>query len=100
MTWWHRLIRRRKHEDDLEKELRFHLDQHTDDLIAEGYSPAEARRQARLALGPKAARPLAGPLGQGRTGGSDGPVLEKPAEVVGQIPGSSVARVGALSGGF
>lgn len=51
MTWWHRLVRGRKHEEELEKELRFHLDQHTDDLIAEGYSPAEARRQARLALG-------------------------------------------------
>lgn len=51
MTWWHRLIRRRKLEEELEKELRFHLDQHTDDLIAQGYSPAEARRQARLALG-------------------------------------------------
>ncbi|HEY0098755.1 MAG TPA: ABC transporter permease [Pyrinomonadaceae bacterium] len=51
MTWWHRLVRRRKYEEELEKELRFHLDQHTDDLIAQGYSPAEARRQARLALG-------------------------------------------------
>lgn len=51
MTWWHRLVRRRKYEEELEKELRFHLDQHTNDLIAKGYSPEEARRQARLALG-------------------------------------------------
>jgi predicted permease len=51
MTWWHRLLRRRKHEEALEKELRFHLDQHTSDLIARGYSAEEARRQARLALG-------------------------------------------------
>src|ERR671915_1369318 len=51
MRWWHRLTRRRKHEEELEKELRFHLDQHTSDLIAQGYSPEEARRQARLALG-------------------------------------------------
>lgn len=49
--WWHRLRRRRRYEDDLDKELRFHLEQHTDDLIAEGYSPEEARRLARLALG-------------------------------------------------
>jgi predicted permease len=51
MTWWHRLFRRRKKEEELEKELRFHLDQHTSDLIAQGKSPEEARRQARLALG-------------------------------------------------
>ncbi|HYY94156.1 MAG TPA: permease prefix domain 1-containing protein, partial [Pyrinomonadaceae bacterium] len=51
MSWWHRLLRRRKCEEELEKELRFHLDQHTSDLIAEGHSPEEARRQARLALG-------------------------------------------------
>src|SRR5438105_8903162 len=51
MTWWHRLFHRRKNEEDLEKELRFHLDLHTSDLIAQGHDPAEARRQARLALG-------------------------------------------------
>src|SRR5215470_16647527 len=51
MTWWHRLFHRRKKEEELEKELRFHLDLHASDLIAQGYSPEEARRQARLALG-------------------------------------------------
>src|SRR3712207_9028940 len=51
MGWWHRLLRRRKCEEELEKELRFHLEQHTSDLIAEGHSPEEARRLARLALG-------------------------------------------------
>jgi putative ABC transport system permease protein len=51
MTWWHRLWRRSKLEDQLEKELRFHLDQHTADLIAQGKSPEDARREARLALG-------------------------------------------------
>ena len=49
--WWHRLFQPKKMEEQLEKELRFHLDQHTDDLIAQGYSPEEARRQAHLALG-------------------------------------------------
>jgi hypothetical protein len=51
MTWWHRLFRRRKNEEELEKELRLHLDLHTHDLIAQGHSPEEARRQASLALG-------------------------------------------------
>src|SRR5215510_15385853 len=51
MTWLYRLVHRRKKEEELEKELRFHLDLHTSDLIAQGYSPEEARRQARLALG-------------------------------------------------
>jgi predicted permease len=55
MTWWHRAHkwapRRTQMEEQLEKELRFHLDQHTADLIAQGHDPADARRQARLALG-------------------------------------------------
>jgi predicted permease len=51
MTWWHRLWRRGRMEEQLDKELRFHLDRHTADLIARGYVPEEARRQARLALG-------------------------------------------------
>jgi predicted permease len=38
-------------EAQLEKELRFHLDEHAGDLIARGHAPREARRQARLALG-------------------------------------------------
>ena len=51
MTWWQRLWRRTKMEEQLEKELRFHLDQHASELIAQGQAPDEARRQARLALG-------------------------------------------------
>src|SRR5262249_44686311 len=51
MTWWHRLWSRKKMEEELDKELRFHLDQHAADLIAQGHDPEEARRQARLALG-------------------------------------------------
>jgi macrolide transport system ATP-binding/permease protein len=51
MRWLARLFRRGKQEEELEKELRFHLDEHTNDLIAQGYTPEEARRQARLALG-------------------------------------------------
>jgi putative ABC transport system permease protein len=51
MTWWQRLWRRNKLEEQLERELRFHLDQHANDLMARGCDPEEARRQARLALG-------------------------------------------------
>src|SRR5215213_9645760 len=51
MSWWHRLFNRRRQEEELEKELRFHLEQHTSDLIAEGHSPEEAARRARVALG-------------------------------------------------
>jgi predicted permease len=38
-------------EEQLDKEMRFHLDQHTNELIAQGHDPAEARRQARLSIG-------------------------------------------------
>ena len=51
MSWWHRLRHGAEMEQQLDKELRFHLEQHTADLIATGVAPDEARRQARLAIG-------------------------------------------------
>lgn len=51
MTWWQRLTRREQMEEQLEKEMRFHLDEHTKELIAQGVGSEEARRQARLTLG-------------------------------------------------
>ncbi len=51
MSWWKRLWRRRQMEAELEKELSFHLEQHISQLVARGWAPDEARRQARLALG-------------------------------------------------
>jgi predicted permease len=51
MNWWHRLLRKAQMDEQLEKELRFHLEQHTADQMARGLNPEEARRQARLALG-------------------------------------------------
>ncbi len=51
MSWWHRLLRGNALEQQLDKELRFHLEQHTADLIARGQNPEEARRLARLELG-------------------------------------------------
>ena len=51
MSWWNRLRHREKMETQLEKELRFHIDQHAQELIAQGLQPEEARRQARLTIG-------------------------------------------------
>jgi predicted permease len=51
MNWWHRLLRKEQMDEQLEKELRFHLEQHAADLVARGHDPEDARRQARLALG-------------------------------------------------
>jgi predicted permease len=51
MTRWQRLWRRTQMDRQLEKELHYHLEQHTSDLVAQGHSPEDARRQARLALG-------------------------------------------------
>src|SRR4029077_2803296 len=51
MNWWKGLLRRDKMEEHLDKEVRFHLEQQTNDLIAQGYSRDEARRQSRLAFG-------------------------------------------------
>jgi predicted permease len=51
MSWWYRLARRSRMEEQLDKELRFHLEEHAADLMAHGITANEARRQARLALG-------------------------------------------------
>src|SRR4029077_6746903 len=50
-NWGQRLLGRKKLEEQLEKEVRFHLEQHASDLIARGCDPEEARRQARMVLG-------------------------------------------------
>src|SRR5579871_1026030 len=51
MNWLGRFARRNKLEHQLDKELLFHIEQHTADLIARGATPEEARRRARLAVG-------------------------------------------------
>ncbi len=51
MSWLQRLWRRKRLEEQLDKELRFHLEQQASDLAARGVPPAEARRLAALALG-------------------------------------------------
>ncbi len=45
------LFRRDRLEDDMDRELRLHLEQQEDEHVASGLSPAEARRRARLAFG-------------------------------------------------
>ena len=51
--WWLRLRHfvLRREEQELDEELAFHLDRMIEEYIASGMSPAEARRQARIAFG-------------------------------------------------
>ncbi len=51
VNWIQRLLRRDRLEKQLDKEVRFHLEQYTADLVARGVDPAEARRQAHVAFG-------------------------------------------------
>jgi predicted permease len=51
MSWLNRFWHRKQMDEQLEKELAFHIDEHISDLIAQGYVPEEARRRARLDLG-------------------------------------------------
>lgn len=48
---WNAWFRRRRWEQSLDAELRFHLEQMIEDSIAAGLSPDEARRRARRDLG-------------------------------------------------
>ena len=51
LPWLSRLLRRRTLDRELDRELRAHLAHMTDDLMRSGVPPAEARRQAAIALG-------------------------------------------------
>ncbi|HTV54875.1 MAG TPA: ADOP family duplicated permease, partial [Terriglobia bacterium] len=51
MRWYQRLFRRERTEKQLDKELRFHLEQQIADYIRAGMTPDEARRRARLEFG-------------------------------------------------
>jgi len=46
-----RFLHRRRHDEDLARELEAHLQHEADQFIAEGVSPQEARRRARIRLG-------------------------------------------------
>ena len=59
------LVRRGRAEDDLEDELRFHLERAVEQHVARGLSVREARRRARLAFGPSTpSRTTAGRAGE------------------------------------
>jgi hypothetical protein len=51
---WRSLFRRKRFEDGMEDEFAFHREARTNDLIAEGFSPAEARRRAQIEFGAEA----------------------------------------------
>jgi predicted permease len=51
MNWWQRLLGREKLEEQLDKELQFHLENHVAELMKQGVPGPEARRRARLAIG-------------------------------------------------
>jgi putative ABC transport system permease protein len=51
MRWLRRLLHKSYAESDLDKELRFHLEQQIAGYIAAGITPEEARRRARLEFG-------------------------------------------------
>jgi putative ABC transport system permease protein len=51
MTWWQRVRRRGRLEDELDAELRFHFDRLVADFIADGLSEEDARRRARAEFG-------------------------------------------------
>lgn len=51
MTWLARLFHRERLDRDLDKEVRFHIEQHAADLVSQGVPADEARRRANLELG-------------------------------------------------
>jgi predicted permease len=57
MSFYRRLVatfRSGRVERELDAELQFHIDQRTEDLVAQGLTPVEARRQAALVFGHRA----------------------------------------------
>jgi len=51
MNWLHRLFHKSRSEAQLDKELRFHIEEQIAGYITAGVSPEEARRRARLEFG-------------------------------------------------
>lgn len=51
MSWLGDLLRRRRIEDDLAAEIRAHLDEKVEDLVAQGLSRENARLAARREFG-------------------------------------------------
>ena len=58
MAWYHEiaasgraLFNGRTEEQDMDEEMRYHIEQETERLVAEGVAPDEARRRAMVAFG-------------------------------------------------
>jgi predicted permease len=51
MSWWKSLLPKRASDAQMNSELRFHIDELTEENIAAGMSPVEARRRAVLEFG-------------------------------------------------
>ncbi|MGA2539404.1 MAG: permease prefix domain 1-containing protein, partial [Terracidiphilus sp.] len=50
-SWWNALIHRTRIDDDVETELRFHIDAHAQQLVDSGIPRGEAERIARVEFG-------------------------------------------------
>jgi hypothetical protein len=50
-SWWNALVHRRRIDSDVEAELQFHIDAHTQQLIDTGVAPQEAARRAKMEFG-------------------------------------------------
>ncbi len=53
MSWFTRIFDRNRREQDFDRELQFHIDELTQNLIAQGLAPDEAHRRAMLEFGGK-----------------------------------------------
>lgn len=51
MRWWRRFTQRALSEKRLDSEMQFHIEERTNDYVAEGVPPEEARRRARIEFG-------------------------------------------------
>src|SRR5258707_321942 len=51
MSWWKSLFPKRASDEQMNSELRFHIDELTEEYIAAGMSPEEAHRRAMLVFG-------------------------------------------------
>ena len=51
MSWWKFFLPKRAADDEMNSEIRFHLNELTEEYIAAGLTPEEARRRARLDFG-------------------------------------------------
>jgi MacB-like periplasmic core domain len=51
MSWWKSIFKKSAPDDQLDSELRFHIDELTEENIAAGMPPEEARRRATLEFG-------------------------------------------------